>query len=76
MYHPAQPLCVSRFGFTLQIDVFHIEDVPLVDQYTLMDIAFIFDWRRVSASTGDILISHLSQIPQRKQIGSTNPGTD
>jgi hypothetical protein len=35
----------------LQIDLFY-SDEPLEDTYTLMDVAYIYSWRRVSNNAG------------------------
>lgn len=44
--------------FVLQIDIFHIDE-PLSDQYTLMDIAYIYTWRRVSTRITTLVVLNL-----------------
>jgi len=38
-----------------QISVFHTEE-PLRDDYTLMDIAYIYTWRRVTLFTVTVIV--------------------
>lgn len=52
-----EPLCQTAGGLScvlpslLQVEVLY-EDEPLKEYYTLMDIAYIYPWRRVSGWGG------------------------
>lgn len=46
---------MKTFNFSLQVEVMY-EDEPLKDYYTLMDIAYIYTWRRVRCFCTDAFI--------------------
>jgi len=53
----------------LQIDVFH-SDESLSDDYTLMDVAYIYTWRRVShALAHSVYLASHNCTPKFDKIG-------
>jgi len=46
---------IFHFVIYFQIKVFHTEE-PLRDDYTLMDIAYIYTWRRVILITITVIV--------------------
>lgn len=47
--------------FFLQIDVMY-EEEPLKDYYTLMDIAYIYTWRRVSSTSQVLVLNCIEEL--------------